>query len=82
MVTFTHKTYGHIVNAQFVITLFSTADVKFDRCADDVPGLNVVTNTVDIFLKCVYRPCVGENNLQTSHYLTYLELSDPRLQNI
>jgi len=55
------------------ITPFSSACVKIDRYLDYVPVASALTNLVDIFLKCIYRPCVGESKIQSNHYFAYLD---------
>ncbi|MCH9633564.1 MAG: hypothetical protein S4CHLAM7_02920 [Chlamydiae bacterium] len=54
------------------ITPFSSACVKIDRYLDYVPAVSTLTNLVDIFLKCVYKPSVGESKIQSNHYFAYL----------
>lgn len=55
------------------ITPFSSACVKADRYLDYVPVASTITNLVDIFLKCVYKPCVDESKIQSNHYFAYLD---------
>jgi hypothetical protein len=55
------------------ITEFSTVCVNLDRYLDYVPVLSTITNLIDIFLKYVVQPRMDETDLQTNHYLTYLD---------
>lgn len=47
--------------------------VKLDTYADYIPVVSSITNLVDLFLKYVFRPCVGEAQLQNNHYFAYLD---------
>lgn len=55
------------------INMISKACVKLDGYADCIPVVSSATNLIDLFLKYVFRPCVGQARLENSHYFAYLE---------
>ena len=55
------------------ITANSPVCAKLDAYADLLPGVSTVTNLVDLFLKHVFRPCIGEAKLRESAYFKYLD---------
>lgn len=54
-------------------TARSTFCVNLDRCSDYIPIASSITNLTDLFLKHVFRPCIGETKVENIHYFVHLE---------
>ncbi|MBS4167636.1 ankyrin repeat domain-containing protein [Parachlamydia sp. AcF125] len=47
--------------------------LKADRIADYVPALSTITNSVNLFQKCVLLPMKQKANVSKNHYYAYLQ---------